>query len=316
VNETWLISGLVFGAAVLGFEALYWLLFQTRGTQKSINRRLALSKQVSNRTELLDALRRERGFADFKSPAFASLNDLLVQTGLRLSKEALLLWVVMLGIAILALTVPILGLHPISFVPALVLAPLLVLLILRMIRAKRIARFAEQLPDAVDIIVRGLRVGHPFSVAIDLVARELPDPIGSEFGMTADEITFGQGVAAAIDNLYRRVGQEDLLFLVVSINIQTQTGGNLAEILSRLSRLIRLRTKLKLKVRALSAEGRMSAYFLTAMPFILFGIISLLSPNYFSEVGNSIWLIPALLYGGLSLLIGNIVIYRMVHFKF
>jgi tight adherence protein B len=316
VNQTWLIPGLVFGAAVLGVEALYWLVFRTRGTQKAINRRLALSNQVSNRTELLDALRRERGFADFKSPAFAHLNDLLVQTGLRLSKRALLLWVVMLGVAILALTVPILGLHAISIVPAVLLAPLLTLVILRIIRAKRIARFAEQLPDAIDIIVRGLRVGHPFSTAIDLVAREMPDPIGSEFGMTADEITFGQGIAAAIDNLYRRVGQEDLLFLVVSINIQSQTGGNLAEILARLSRLIRLRSKMKLKVKALSAEGRMSSYFLTAMPFVLFAIINLLTRDYFAEVRNSIWLIPALVYGGLSLLIGNIIMYRMVHFKF
>jgi tight adherence protein B len=265
---------------------------------------------------LFDALRRERGFADFKSPGLAHLNDLLVQTGLRLSREVLLLWVVMVGVAILALTVPVLGLHAISLVPAIVLSPLLVLVILRVARAKRIARFAEQLPDAIDIIVRGLRVGHPFSTAIDLVARELPDPIGSEFGMTSDEITFGKDAATAIDNLYRRVGQEDLLFLVVSIKIQSQTGGNLAEILGRLSRLIRMRIKLGLKVRALSAEGRMSGYFLTAMPFILFGIVTLMSPNYFEEVKNSIWLVPALLYGGLSILIGNIVIYRMVHFKF
>jgi tight adherence protein B len=316
VNETWLISGLVFGAAVLSVEALYWLVFRARGTQKSINRRLALSRQLQNRTEVLDALRRERGFADFKSPRLAQLNDLLVQTGLRLSREALLLWVVALGIGIFALAVPILGVHATSVVFAVVLAPLVALLILRIIRAKRVARFAEQLPEAVDIIVRGLRVGHPLSVAIDLVARELPDPIGSEFGMTADEISFGQDVTTAIDNLYRRVGQEDLLFLVVSINIQHQTGGNLAEILSRLSRLVRERSKLKLKIKALSAEGRMSAWFLTAMPFFLFGAINFLSPKYFSEVGDSPVLIPAIMYGALSLLIGNFLIYRMVHFKF
>jgi tight adherence protein B len=112
------------------------------------------------------------------------------------------------------------------------------------------------------------------------------------------------------------VGQEDLMFLVISINIQSQTGGNLAEILARLSRLIRERTKLKLKVKALSAEGRMSAYFLSAMPFVLVAMISLLSPGYFDEVKNSPWFVPSLFYAGVSLLVGNIVIYRMVHFKF
>jgi tight adherence protein B len=313
VNETWLIPGLTFGAAVLCVEALYWLIFRTSGAKKAINRRLALSKTLASRTEVLDALRQERGFANFKSPGVARL---MVQTGLRATKGALVLWIVTLGMSIFVLALLMLGPHLIAVVPPLILAPVIMLFILKMIRAKRIARFAEQLPDAIDIIVRGLRVGHPFSTAIDHVARELPDPIGSEFGMTADEMTFGQDITTAIDNLYRRVGQEDLLFLVVSVNIQNQTGGNLAEILSRLSRLVRERSKLKLKVRALSAEGRMSGYFLTAMPFILFGIINLLSPQYFSEVKNSVYLIPALIYCGLSLLIGNIVMYRMVHFKF
>src|SRR5205085_4749610 len=97
----------------------------------------------------------------------------------------------------------------------------LVFLFLRRQRGKRIARFAEQLPDALDIIVRGVRVGHPFSAALRLVAKEMPDPIGAEFGMTVDEIAFGLDLRRAIENLYRRVGQEDLLFLTVSVNVQS-----------------------------------------------------------------------------------------------
>jgi len=185
-----------------------------------------------------------------------------------------------------------------------------------MARAKRLARFGEQLPDAIDVIVRGVRAGHPFSAAIDLVARELPDPVGTEFGMTADEITFCQDVRTAIGNLYKRVGQEDLLYVVTAINIQSQTCSNLAEVLSRLSHLIRQRLKLRLKVRALSAEGRMSAMFLSAMPFILFVVITLLSRDYFSEIKNNVIMMPALIYGFLSLIVGNILMYRMVNFKF
>ena len=316
MNELWLIYGLIFGAAVLGVEALYWMVFRARGPQKSINRRLALSKKLESSSAVIDALRQERGFADFKNPMLGNFNDLIVQTGLRLGRNGLVLWTLLLSLALFALSTPLFGIRPMPFLGAILLAPLLVLMFLRITRAKRIARFAEQLPDAIDIIVRGVRVGHPFSVAIELVSRELPDPIGTEFGMTADETVFGQDVKTAISNLYRRVGQDDLLFLVIAINVQSQTGGNLAELLARLSRLIRQRARLKLKIKALTAEGRMSGWFLSAAPFILFGVITLLSPTYFFGVKDHPLAIPALIYCALSLIVGNVMIYRMVNFKF
>ncbi len=294
MNEPWPIYGLIFAAAVLGVEALYWLVFRARDMQKSINRRLALSKKLHNQAAVLDALRQERGIAEFQSPFLARFNSLLVQSGLRVAGSVLLLSTFALGMAIFAICTFAFGVGFISFAIAIVAAPFLVLNFLKMARAKRLARFGEQLPDAIDVIVRGVRAGHPFSAAIDLVARELPDPVGTEFGMTADEITFGQDVRTAIGNLYKRVGQEDLLYVVTAINIQSQTGGNLAEVLSRLSHLIRQRSKLRLKVRAMSAEGRMSAMFLSAMPFILFVIITLLSPVYFSEIKNHVIMMPAL----------------------
>ena len=119
-----------------------------------------------------------------------------------------------------------------------------------------------------------------------------------------------------MENLHRRVGQDDLQFLIVAVNIQTQTGGNLAEVLLRLSRLIRSRSKIALKIRALSAEGRISAKFLSLMPFIMVGIISLVSPSFFAEVRHSPAIEPALIYAAISLVIGNLVMYRMVNFKF
>jgi len=184
------------------------------------------------------------------------------------------------------------------------------------LRSRRIFNFAEQLPDAIDIITRGVRAGLPFSSSVTLVAREMADPVATEFGMLADEIAFGLDLRSALDNLYRRVGQEDLLFLTVAVSIQSQTGGNLGEILSRLSKLMRSRSKMRLKINALSAEGRLSAVALTLLPFALFLIINFLSPAYYSTVRGNALLEPAI-YLGLSLLVvGNIIMYRMVHFKY
>jgi tight adherence protein B len=183
-------------------------------------------------------------------------------------------------------------------------------------RARRIAMFADQLPDAIDIIVRGVRVGLPFTGAIALVAREMPDPVGTEFGMLADEIGFGLDVRSALDNLYRRVGQPDLLFLTVSLGIQTQTGGNLAEILSRLARLMRNRSTMRLKIRALSAEGRASAVTLSAFPFVLFFFVNFVSPSYYGAIWSNRLVDPAIYLSLLLLAAGNLIMYRMVHFRY
>jgi tight adherence protein B len=184
-----------------------------------------------------------------------------------------------------------------------------------MVRRRRIAQMGEQLPDALDIVVRGVRVGHPFPMALNLVSREMPDPIGTEFGMTGDEIGFGLDVKTAVDNLFRRTGQEDLLFFVIAINIQSQTGGNLGEVLHRLSRMIRARTKLRLKVRALSAEGRFSAYALTIFPFVLYSIISFVSPEYFGSVRHHPLIMPAAVIGLFMLGLANVILFRMVNAK-
>jgi tight adherence protein B len=149
-----------------------------------------------------------------------------------------------------------------------------------------------------------------------LVAREMPDPIGSEFGIVGDEIMFGLQQSVAVDNLYPRVGHSDLAFFSTAVNIQAQTGGNLAEILTRLSRMLRSRAKLRLKIRALSAEGRVSAIALSAAPFVLFGVITLMSPEYFFSVKDHPLIMPALMLGALMLVVGNVVLYRMVNFKF
>ena len=316
MNELWIITAVVFVAVVLGVEASYWLAVRSWQTQKSINRRLTLSKRLASPAAVLSALRAERSFFDGKHPLLRRINDRFAQTGLRPDRSILLLSVAALGAASFLVWALILGAGLTSAAAAILSTLGLIALFLEIVRQKRIARFTELLPDAIDVIIRGVRVGYPLPVALDLAGREMPDPVGTEFGLTSDEISFGQDVRTAVENLYGRVGHEDLMFFVVAINVQNQTGGNLAEVLSRLSRLLRHRSKLRLKIRALSAEGRVSAVVLSLMPFVLFGGIGLISPGYFGEIRNDPLVMPALIYGGISLLVGNIVMYRMVHFKF
>jgi tight adherence protein B len=143
----------------------------------------------------------------------------------------------------------------------------------------------------------------------------MADPIGTEVGMTSDEISFGSDVGAALYNLFYRVGHEDLLYLTMALKVQTQTGGNLAEILSRLARLLRERAMLRLKVRSISAEGRLSAVFLTAMPFVLFGVVTLINRDFYLGIRDHPLIMPSLILGLTLLVVGNVIIYRMVNFK-
>jgi tight adherence protein B len=316
MSELGIITAVVFVAVALGVEAVYWLVSHSWSTNKSISRRLALGRELTSRAAVLNALREERSFFAGKHPLLRRLNDRMAQTGLRVDRHLLLVWLTALFVVSFLIWSFIFGAGMVSAAAAVVSTFCLAVLFLEIVRQKRIARFSELLPDAIDVVIRGIRVGYPLPLALELAGREMPDPIGTEFGLTSDEIAFGQDVRSAVENLYGRVGDEDLLFFVVAINVQNQTGGNLAEVLSRLSRLLRTRSKLRLKIRALSAEGRVSAVVLSLMPFILFGGIGLISPSYFGEIRNDPLVMPALIYGGLSLLVGNIVMYRMVHFKF
>jgi tight adherence protein B len=316
-SELWIIYALVFGAALLGFQALYWLVFRSRVERKIINRRLTLSGEISDPVAVLDVLRSERGLGSLGNvPGLQWLDKLVMQTGLKVNPVRIFLWTAVLTGAFYLPFAFWLKLGPLAIVAAVAVALLAGYLMLRSARARRINRFSEQLPEALDIVVRGLRAGHPFRVALGLVARELPDPIGTEFGILIDEISFGADQQVAVDHLAARVGQEDLTFVSIAINIQSQTGGNLAEILHSLSGVLRNRSKLRLKVRALTSEGRLSGYFMTAMPFILFLVVSLINPGYFAEVRDHALVGPAVVVGLMLLGIGNFVIYRMVNFKF
>lgn len=153
---------------------------------------------------------------------------------------------------------------------------------LRRLKDKRMNRFQQQLPDALDLMSRALKAGHTFSGGMRMVAEEFDNPIGIEFKTTLEEINFGINVDRALANLQERVDVSDLKFFIVSVNIQRETGGNLAEIISNIARLVRERFILFGKVRVLSAEGRISAILLSALPFAISGILFVINPDYMS----------------------------------
>jgi tight adherence protein B len=147
-------------------------------------------------------------------------------------------------------------------------------------RGKRLAKFEEQLPSALDVVARALRAGHPFGEALHLVGEEMDDPVAKEFEMTFADMNYGNDARIALLNLLERVPSVNVMALVVAVLIQRETGGNLSEILGNISTVVRSRFRFQRKVRTLSAEGRLSAWILGLIPFVLFAMISIVAPDY------------------------------------
>lgn len=313
----WLVSLLFFAAAALVVAFMYRYYSQDYTAKRKVNRRLSLIEKIGDPEEVLTILRRERGiFAGDTRPWLEGLQTLFVQSGVRFEGIYFLSVIAGLSTVITTAITIAFGFHLINLVFGLMSSIILVLVSVWIIRNRRILRFTEQLPEVLDIIVRSLKAGHPLPISLALVAREMPDPAGTEFGIASDEVTYGLALAAAMQNLSLRVGDPDSMFVVMATSVQLQTGGNLSEILGRLSKLIRDRFKLRRKVRALSSEGRYSAVALTVLPIVLFGVISLTAPTYFGDVWDNLTFRIAMAAAGVMLLIGYFVMVRMVNFKF
>lgn len=160
------------------------------------------------------------------------------------------------------------------------------LLVISRLAQRRHKRMEEQFPIAIDIFTRSLRAGHPIASAIFLITEEMGDPIGSEFGLVSDEVSYGADLVDALHAMAERWNLEDMRMFVVSVSVQSETGGNLAEILENLSAVIRARASMYMKVRALSSEGRMSAWMLTALPVLTLLSMVLVAPGFYLGVAQ------------------------------
>jgi len=306
-------------SVILAAEALYVTYVKGRTRAGAINRRLKRLADEVPAEQTLQGLLRERGLTSSGDYLFGAiaLNRLYTQSGVTGNPLTFAAIFILAGLIVALLLSLLAGVSAApAFISFLFVGFALPLQYLRRARNKRILKFAKQLPDALDMIVRSLRAGHPVSVAVGLVAREMPDPLGTEFGIVADEITFGLSMEQAARKLSERVGFEGLHLLSVSLSIQSKTGGNLTEILANLSKVLRERQKLRMKVRALSAEGRFSAWVISLFPIVMFGILAFLAPSYYGAVWGNPIIFPVFTIFGLWALLGDFIMYRMVNFDF
>lgn len=317
VDTTWIIGLFAAITVVLMVEAFYITVFKPESYRDQVNRRLRIMKDSHSREDVLVLLRRERGLtADgFYRLPLEALNRLMTQSGVKVSLARLIAaMVIVAGATFIAVLITRDALVP-ALAAAVLMGPVLPILVLRFLRKRRWGAFGAAFPDALDIIVRSVRAGHPVPIAIAMVAREMSDPIGTEFGMLADEITYGSDLETAMRNMMARVGQEDLPLFVTAVSIQSSTGGNLTEILSNLSKVIRERFKMRRKIRALSSEGKFSAYALTALPILLFLAINITNPKFYGtiiDMEQTRWALGCtLVWMG----IGNAIMNKMVNFK-
>jgi tight adherence protein B len=196
-----------------------------------------------------------------------------------------------------------------------VIGALLPILYASRARSKRLHKFDEQLPEALDLISRALRAGHAFPSAMQMVATEAADPVASEFQITFEEFNYGVSVHDALMNLATRVPSMELRYFIISVLLQRETGGNLAELLDNLSHLIRERFKLMGRIRVLSAEGKLSAYILLGLPFATAGMVYLANPEFMSLLWTDAAGLKMSAGAMLMMVVGSFAMWRIVKIR-
>ena len=308
---------IMIGAAVFaGVQGLSGLF--TVATQKQqVNRRLKVGEKIEGISALVIELRKQRGLtaSGARSDRLRWLSNLIVASGLPYDQRKWITYAV--GAAmVLGIGADVMLRSPIAAVAgALAGGILLPLGFLKYMANKRNGALGYQLPQALDIIVRSLEAGHPVPAAVALVGREMADPIGTEFGMAADEIAYGATLEQAVERMAERCQHADVDLFAATVRLQEKTGGNLTGLLKLNANTVRDRHKMRLKIKAASSEGRASAMILTAAPFIALGIIVMIAPNFYGDVINE----PMVKYGlaglGFWVFLGNLIMRRMIDMR-
>lgn len=292
-----IIYGLIFVGVLVLVEGLYLVAFgKSISLNSRVNRRLDMLNKGGRREEVLDQLRKEmQQHMNAKSiPLYSLLAEKAQKAAIAFTPKQLI--GVMAGLAVVAFMGLTIGTEtepPVRILLSIVIGVGAVYFWVSSKANKRLAMIEEQLPDAVELMVRSLRVGHPFVSAIQIVSKEVKDPLASEFGVIADESAYGRDVGEALKDMAERLDMQDLRFLAVAVTIQQQSGGNLAEILAGLAQVIRARFRLFRRVKAITAEAKWSGKFLSAFPLLALVVINLGDPHYYDEVRDHAYFIPA-----------------------
>jgi tight adherence protein B len=279
---------LSFLAVVLFLEGLYlaWNAYKGPEARRIEKRLQAMSAGASHQNFILAKQRllsQNTGFEKMllKIPRIHQLDRVILQSGLKLS-VAKFLGLTLLATIAGAICASLLGLPIFAVITISVASCLVVFLYVQNAKHNRMIAIERQLPDSLDLMARAMKAGHAFPSALQMVGDEMPEPIASEFQIVFDEINYGIPTQEALTNLITRVPSTDLSYFVIAVLIQRETGGNLAELLGNISQLIRARLKLIGTVRVLSAEGRLSAWILTILPFALAFVLQMINPKFLS----------------------------------
>jgi len=319
INTELIVYGLIFVAVLMLVEGIYLTVFgKSISLNSRVNRRLHMLEKGAGREQVLEQLRKEMS-QHIKSksiPLYSILANKAQKANIAFSPAQLVMLMVVLGgISFVGLTVGTGASLPIRAVLAVVMGIGAVYVWINGKAKKRLALMEEQLPDAVELMVRSLRVGHPFAAAISIVAKEVPDPLGTEMGVIVDESAYGRDVGEALKSMAERMDMQDLRFLAVAVSIQQTSGGNLAEILAGLAKVIRSRFKLFRRVKAITAEAKWSGMFLSGFPVAALIGINLLQPDYYKDVQDTAAFIPACLVVAAFLVVNVFVMRWLVNIK-
>ena len=308
-----IIYGLIFVAVLVLVEGLYLTVFgKSISLNSRVNRRLELLEKGAGREQVLEQLRKEmtQHLKSQSIPLYSILAAKAQKANIAFTPTQLIMIMGVLSVvAYVCLTMGTEAGAPVRIAVAIAMGIGGVYIRVNNKAKKRTAMIEEQLPDAVELMVRSLRVGHPFSSAVAIVSKEVADPLGTEMGVISDEAAYGRDMGESLKAMAERMDMQDMRFLAVAVTIQQQSGGNLAEILDGLSKVIRSRFKLFRRVKAITAEAKWSGMFLSVFPLLALVGINVLQPNYYDEVKETAVFIPACLVVA-GFLVANVFVMR------
>ena len=314
-----LIYGLIFLAVLALVQGIYLTVFgKSISLNSRVNRRLEMLEKGAGREQVLEQLRKEMSqhMSSKSIPLYSILADKAQKANIAFTPGQLVMVMgVLTVVAFFLLTFGTAASLPIRLVISVLMGVGAVYVWVNKTAKKRLGMIEEQLPDAVELMVRSLRVGHPFSSALQIVAKEVPDPLGSEMGVISDEAAYGRDVGEALKAMAERMDMQDLRFLAVAVTIQQTSGGNLAEILDGLAKVVRSRFKLFRRVKAITAEAKWSGMFLSLFPILALIMINVIQPNYYDEVKTTSAFIPACLVVAAFLTVNIFVMRMLVNIK-
>lgn len=314
-----IIYGMIFVGVLVLVNGVYLVAFgKSISLSNKVNRRLELLDKGERREDVLAKLRKEmdQHMESRSLPLYSLLADKAQKAALAFTPQQLMMVMAGAGVfAFVGLTVGTEASLPVRAVMAVIMGIGGVYMWVNHRAKKRLNMIEEQLPDAVELMVRSLRVGHPFSSAITIVSKEIKDPLATEFGLIADENAYGRDVGEALKHMAERLDMQDLRFLAVAVAIQQQAGGNLAEILEGLAKVIRARFRLFRRVKAITAEAQWSGKFLSGFPLACLVFIQVAKPDYYDNVLDHPWFMPACFIVGIMLTLNMIVMRHLTNIK-